>query len=144
MVICADSTPRTEQHTTPHYQSNNASITKACSTHSAAEARYLAALCSESRLLVARARSMGTSRVQLLKEPSAAAMHALAKTPVSIEGAAMRPLRKTAQRVSSPDLEDKVVQWIGACEILKLPVVARATIRAKAKKVRVSMMRAAT
>nr|CCA22283.1 putative CENPB/ARS binding proteinlike protein [Albugo laibachii Nc14] len=44
--------------------------------------------------------------------------------------------RKTNIRVTSPELEKRLLLWIRQCEQYKLPIVTGATIRAKADKIR--------
>lgn len=50
-----------------------------------------------------------------------------------------RPKQKTQHRVTSADLEDKLIAWIRRCEQHKLPVVTGATVVAKAEKLRASI-----
>lgn len=51
-----------------------------------------------------------------------------------------KPTTKTKQPVASTQLEEEIVRWIDLCEKLRLPVVTGAAIRAKAAKIRASLM----
>nr|CCA24210.1 AlNc14C227G9230 [Albugo laibachii Nc14] len=96
---------------------------------------------SEYPNLLLRALSRWTGLAfKLPTNPSHATLLGLFEKPVTEEAVRTNPARKSNQYVCCSFLERALVFWIDPCEVLQMPRVTWKTMRAKAEKIRSTLV----
>ncbi|ETW02855.1 hypothetical protein H310_05332 [Aphanomyces invadans] len=78
--------------------------------------------------------------LKLPKAPAKSTMRLILGSPPTACLVHERPRSKTIQPVTSPELEQKLLQWIRFCESSSLTIVTQHTIRYKAERIRNVML----
>lgn len=84
-------------------------------------------------------REWARSALELRVPPALSTLRTLFNGPAPVRSS--NPASKTQHNVTCPPLEAALVYWISICERMQLPLVNQATIRAKAAKIRESIMK---